>query len=146
LSIFDAMDLQNAKIIFYDGDCAFCNRSVAFVLKNDKTKSIQFASIQSEFTADLFIKMSWQKPDLSTFYFLENEQLFEKSTAAIRVSKYFSFPQSWLKVMLIIPEFIRDYAYDFIAKRRHSFSKRSLKETKNCVLLNTEDKKRFLCK
>ena len=132
------MDITEAKIVFYDGECGFCNRSVAFVLKNDKSKSILFASIRSEFTQKLFEESNWQAPDLSTFYFLENEELFEKSTAAIKVSKYFSFPQSWLGTMIVIPEFIRDFVYSFFAKRRHRISKGY------CFVPNGENVKRFL--
>ena len=48
------MGVNNVPIVLYDGDCGFCNRSVAFVVKRDKTKTIHFAAIQSEFTKDLF--------------------------------------------------------------------------------------------
>ena len=132
------MDIRNAKIVFYDGECGFCNRSVAFVLKNDKTKSILFASIQSAFAQELFIQKNWSKPNFSTFYFLENGQLFEKSTAGMKVSQYFSFPQSWLRGLIIIPRFLRDVVYDFVAIRRHRLSKGY------CFAPNEDEKKRFL--
>ena len=136
--IFELMEDGEQKIVFYDGDCGFCNRSVAFVLKNDKTNSIQFASIQSGFSKDLFLKKGWQSPDLSTFYFLEKEVLHEKSTAAIKVSKYFSFPYSILQAIIIVPKFIRNYGYDFIAKRRNNLSKGY------CVIPLEADKNRFI--
>lgn len=136
--IFELMEDSEQKIVFYDGDCGFCNRSVAFVLKNDKTKSIQFASIQSEFSEELFLKNNWQSPDLSTFYFLEKGTLYDKSTAAIRVSQYLSFPYSILQAIIIVPKFIRNYGYDFIAKRRNKLSKGY------CVIPLEADKNRFI--
>lgn len=136
--IFELMDNGDQKIVFYDGECGFCNRSVAFVLKNDKSKSIQFASIQSDFSKALFLKNNWQSPDLSTFYFLENGELFDKSTAAIKVSAYFTFPHSMLKMMFIVPRGIRDYVYDFIANRRHRISKGY------CVIPSKKDQVRFI--
>ncbi|HIP31815.1 MAG TPA: DUF393 domain-containing protein [Crocinitomicaceae bacterium] len=132
------MDVTEVKIVFYDGECGFCNRSVAFVLKNDKSESILFASIQSEFSQNLFNEKKWQEPDLSTFYFLENEQLFAKSTAAIKLSKHFSFPQSWLKGMVVVPRFIRDFVYDNVAKRRHRISKGY------CFVPSDEQRVRFI--
>ena len=58
-------------IVFYDGDCGLCNRSVAFVLKHEKSPVIHFAAIQSEFTIEIFKKNNWETPDLSTVYFYE---------------------------------------------------------------------------
>ena len=132
------MNLNNKKIIFYDGDCGLCNRSVAFVLKHEKEKTVLFAAIQSEFTKELFLTNGWQSPDLSTFYFYENGKLHSKSTAALSLSKYLKFPQSLLRAFFIVPRFIRDGVYDFIAKRRRRISKGF------CVMPTPEDRARFL--
>ena len=50
------------NFVLYDGDCGICNRSVAFVLKHEKSASIHFAPIQSDFTKELFKKMGGQSP------------------------------------------------------------------------------------
>lgn len=126
------------QIIFYDGDCGLCNRSVAYVLKHEKGKNIFFASIQSDFTKQLFQSKGWKTPDLSTVYFLENEKLFEKSTAALKVSKYLKAPKSWLIAFFIVPRFIRDAVYDFIAKRRKTIV------NEYCVMPTPEDRVRFI--
>ena len=132
------MTNSNDLIVFYDGECGFCNRTVAFVLSHDKSKSIRFASIQSEFTIGLFEQRGFEAPDLSTFYFLENGALYKKSTAALRLLKYFSFPLSLLPIFWIIPRFIRDGVYDSIAKRRKRLSKGY------CVVPAKEDSDRFI--
>ena len=126
------------QIIFYDGDCGLCNRSVAYVLKHEKEKTIFFASIQSDFTKQLFQTKGWEEPDLSTVYFLENGRLFKKSTAALKVSKFLKVPKSWMVTFFIVPKFIRDAVYDFIAKRR----KKIVKEY--CVMPTPDDRVRFL--
>ena len=95
--------MSSQKIVFYDGDCGFCNRSVNFILKNDKTKTIQFAMLQSDYTKETFIKNGWESADLSTFYFYENEILYERSTAALRLTKYFKYPQRFLVVFYGVP-------------------------------------------
>ena len=132
------MQFNKKNIIFYDGECGLCNRSVAFVLKHEKEKTILFAAIQSEFTTQFFEKNGWNSPDLSTFYFYENGTLFTKSTAALKLSKHLKFPQSWLRGFFIVPRFIRDWVYDFIAARRRRISKGF------CVLPTTEERKRFI--
>ena len=128
----------NTNIIFYDGDCGFCNRTVKYILENDKTKSLFFASIQSEYTQDLFQENNWEPLKLNTFYLLENGVLHKKSKAALKVASYFSFPLRLLKVFQIIPICIRDQVYDFIAKRRHRILKGY------CVMLSDEEKSRFM--
>ena len=129
---------SNDLIVFYDGECGFCNRTVAFVLRHDKSKRIRFASIQSDFTVNLFEQKRFKTPDLSTFYFLENGVLYKKSTAALRLLKYFLFPLSLLRAFWIIPRFIRDGIYNSIAKRRKGLSKGY------CVVPRKEDVHRFL--
>lgn len=111
------------KIVFYDGDCGFCNRSVNYVLKNDTSNSIHYASLQSEFTKNIFQEKQWSEPDLSTFYFMENGVLFEKSKAAFKVLRYFPWYLKWLQLFKIVPISIRDWVYDQVAKRRRRISK-----------------------
>ncbi|NRA10941.1 MAG: DUF393 domain-containing protein [Crocinitomicaceae bacterium] len=130
--------MSSKKIVFYDGDCGFCNRSINFIMINDKTKTILFASIQSQFTQDLFKEKGFDAPDLSTFYFFENDRLYSKSTGAKRITKYFKFPQRLLSIGWIVPRFIADLGYDFIAKRRQRLSKGY------CVVPSEEEKKRFI--
>jgi len=130
--------MEAEKVVFYDGDCGFCNHSVAFVLKRDKTKSIHFAPLQSVYCQELFEKNKWPAPNLSTFYFWENGRLFQKSTAALKVAKYFTFPYNLLQAGWIVPRFLRDWAYDQIAKRRQRLSKGF------CVMPTPEERARFL--
>ena len=132
------MQFDKKNIIFYDGDCGLCNRSVAFVLKHEKEKTILFAAIQSKFTIQFFQKNGWKSPDLSTFYFSENGTLFTKSTAALQLSKYLKSPQSWVRFFFLVPRFIRDGVYDVIAARRRRVSKGF------CIVPTPEERARFL--
>ena len=117
------MKSMQQNIVFYDGDCGFCNRSVAWVIKRDQTEQIFFASIQSEFTTNFFTKNEFDLPDLSTFYFYSNGKLYSKSTAGLKVVKHFSGLCKMLGVGVIVPRSIRDFFYDAIAKRRQKISK-----------------------
>ena len=126
------------KIIFYDGDCGFCNHSVQFVLKYRKDNDLYFSAIQSDFTTKLFEKNNWPNPDLSTVYFYENGTLHSKSDAGLRISRNLKFPISLFQYFWVIPQFLRDIVYDFIAKRRHKISKGF------CVVPEKGDRERFL--
>ena len=130
--------MEKYPVVLYDGDCGFCNRSVAFVMKNDQTEKVRFAAIQSDFTHKLFEEKGWPKPDLSTFYLVLEGELYQKSTAALKVASFFKFPARLLVAIWIIPKFIRDAGYDFIAKRRQRLSKNY------CFVPSAEQRSRFL--
>lgn len=76
--------------------------------------------------------------DLSTFYFWDTKQLNKRSTAALRVLNYLRFPFQLGKIGWIVPRFIRDGIYSFIAKRRTRLAGRF------CVIPTKEQALRFL--
>lgn len=129
---------MNGPIVFYDGDCGFCNRTVEYVLKYDSSDSILFCPIQSDFSENFFKQLGEPKPDLSTFYFYYNNRLYKKSTAALMLARFFSFPRNMLQAGWIVPRFIRDAGYNFIAKRRHRLAKGE------CFVPDESQKKRFI--
>ena len=116
------MEQETVKYVLYDGDCGFCNRSVAFILKNEKDPSIHFAPIQSDFTQELFAKNGWEAPNLSTFYFIQGDTKYERSVAAFEVLKHLKSPYRWLRMFRFLPLRLTNWAYDQVAKRRQRIS------------------------
>lgn len=125
------------NVVLYDGDCGFCNRSVAFILKHEKTASIHFAPIQSNYTKELFKKNAWTAPSLSTFYFIQDGKKYERSTAAFEVMKYLKLPYRWIRIFRFIPKRITNWMYDQVAKRRQRISNGF------CMMPTPEQKSRF---
>lgn len=133
------MTESNKNILFYDGDCPFCNRAVNFVLKHKKSKSdIYFSSLQSEI-AQNELKKRHISIKMDTLYFLTSQnKIYDKSSASILLTKLLKFPYHLLIVFYIVPKPIRDFFYNQIAKRRHRLGK------SYCVVPKEEDKKWFL--
>ncbi|MDR0802080.1 DCC1-like thiol-disulfide oxidoreductase family protein [Fluviicola sp.] len=129
---------MNKPIIFYDGDCGFCNKTVQFILNNEKNREVHFCALQSDFATEFFRNRGIAKIDLSTFYFWDTKQLNQRSTAALKVLSYLRFPYQLGKIGWIIPRFIRDGIYSFIAKRRMRLAVRF------CVLPTPDQRLRFL--
>lgn len=125
------------KIVFYDGDCGFCNRTVSYVLRNDQTKEIFFLKLQSEQSKQLFRQNKWSQPNLSTFYFFENGNLHEKSTGAFAVMRYFPWYKRGVRIFRLLPTKLTDWVYDFIAKRRSKIFK------DYCIVPSKEELARF---
>ena len=129
---------KNNYIVFYDGDCGFCNSTVQFILEHENKDQIHFTALQSDFTVDFLKENNFPATDISTLYFWSNGKLLQKSNAALEISRHLKTPYSWIYFFKIIPRFIRDFAYDFIARHR--------KKIKNdaCFLPSENQQKRFL--
>lgn len=108
--------MPSQPIILFDGVCNFCNRAVNFVIKRDRKSALKFALLQSEFTKGILINHHLSTEDLSTFLFLENNKIYTKSTAALKVCRYLKGLWSLLYGFIIVPKFIRDGIYNWIAK------------------------------
>jgi predicted DCC family thiol-disulfide oxidoreductase YuxK len=128
------------KIIFYDGDCAFCNKFVLFILKQDVKRELRFASLQSEFGQSILSKYALKLDSFETFLFLNKNILFNKSSAVLEIAKYLGGWWKTLGVFKIIPQHIRDAVYEFVAKNRHSL----VKHDTSCQLPQKEWIDRFI--
>ncbi|NVK65713.1 MAG: DUF393 domain-containing protein [Flavobacteriales bacterium] len=129
---------EQRTYVLYDGDCGFCNRSVAFILKHERDSSIYFAAIQSSFTQELFKKNGWEAPNLSTFYLIRDDIKFERSSAAFEVLKNLKAPYRWLRIFRFLPRSFTNWMYDQVAKRRQRISKGF------CVMPTPEQRERFI--
>lgn len=132
---------KDKKLILFDGICNLCNSSVLYVIKNDKKDRFRFAPIQSEFGQNLIEKygVNTEKTD-SILLYTEENGIDYKSTAALKIAYYLGFPNSLLSIFLIIPLFIRNWVYDYIAKNRYKwFGKKE-----SCMIPTPELKSKFL--
>jgi predicted DCC family thiol-disulfide oxidoreductase YuxK len=111
---------ESANIVFYDGVCGLCDRTVQFLLKHDTAQRLKFAPLQGK-TA----KQRTDLPDdLRSIAFVTNrgtaqEQLYFRSEAVLQILKQlggFWRVVSWLR---IIPRLLRDSIYNAIAQRRY---------------------------
>lgn len=132
------MSASSDKIVLYDGDCGFCNRTVAYVIKKDRTCKIKFAAIQSDFAKHYFQQRNWPKPDLSTFYYIVGKKRYEKSTAALKVAQSFNWINQLFQIGWIVPRFFRDLLYDLVARHRRKIARNY------CFFPNEAQKSRFL--
>ena len=131
---------EEIKIVFYDGGCGFCNRSVQFILRKNTTKPfIYFASLQSDFAQNFFAKHNEPLPDLSSLVFFDSNTFYYKSTGALRIGTYLKSYRVICKIGLITPRFIRDFIYDIIAKNRNRIASKL-----TCDILSEEERHRFI--
>ena len=128
------------SVILFDGYCNLCSRSVQCVLKYDRKAKFRFASLQSEYGKLLLQKHQLPTESFGSFVLVEDDKIHSKSTAALRVVKSLSGMWPVLYIFIIIPRFIRDAVYGFVARNRYKwFGKRD-----SCWLPKPEWKERFL--
>ena len=127
-------------VIFFDGVCNLCNRSVQFVIKRDRAKKFRFASLQGKTAALTLPKLNISSAEADSFILLENDKVYTRSTAALRVLRELGGLWKLFYVFIIVPPFIRDGIYNFIARKRYKwFGKRE-----ECMIPTPELKERFL--
>ena len=131
--------LVKQPILLFDGECGFCNKSVQFFLQREKGKKMHFAPLQSE--AGIALRNYFEiSENTDSLILIRNHGAYIKSCAALRLTRYMKGLWPLLGIFVIIPPFIRNFVYDFIAKRRMKWFGR----VDNCALLQKEDKDRFL--
>jgi predicted DCC family thiol-disulfide oxidoreductase YuxK len=103
----------------YDGLCAFCSRSVLFVLRHERDHLIRFVAIQSDEGRALAVRHGID-PDLpDTFLFVENGAVLGKSDGVAAVFAHLRSPWSLAAGLTVIPRPMRDWLYDRLARNRY---------------------------
>lgn len=126
------------NIVFFDGVCGFCNKSVDFLQKVDERKVLLFSPIQGEM-AKRVLPVE-RRENLDTITYFDGQELFYRTTALLKIGK--TLGGIWLVFypLIIVPAAWRDVAYDWVAKRRYRFfGKRD-----TCRMPTPEERARFL--
>ena len=134
------MEELNHPVILFDGVCNLCNSSVQFIIKHDKKSIFRFASLQSEFGKRIIEKFDLANKNIDSVMLFENNTVQLKSTAALLIAKRLSGIYSALYVFIIIPKFMRDSIYDFVALNRY----RWFGKQESCMIPKPELKKLFI--
>jgi predicted DCC family thiol-disulfide oxidoreductase YuxK len=128
------------KIVLFDGVCNFCNFWVDFAIERDKSDQFRFAPLQSSKAEDLLKNLNMTPARKESVILISGNDVYTKSTAALRICKVLNSPLKILFPLIIIPKFIRDFVYDLIAKYRYNlFGKRE-----SCRVPAEEEKNKFL--
>ena len=126
--------------MLFDGVCNLCNSSVQFILLNDRTGRLNFASLQSD-VAKEWLETHWRGSNLpDSVILIEDGNVYAKSDAALRIARHLKFPYPLLALFSLIPRALRDAIYDWIARNRYRWFGRQ----DQCMMPRPEWKSRFL--
>jgi len=123
------------KIIIFDGICNLCNKSIGLLIALDKEKQFKYTSLQGKYVKKLKIK-----EDIDSIVFYEEGALYYKSTAILKIFRSLRGIWVFTNIFYVIPRFLRDVIYDFIAKYRYKiFGRRQ-----SCCMPNKDEEELFI--
>lgn len=130
----------DAPIILFDGVCNLCNSSVSFIIRHDPRGRFRFAALQSPVGQTLLALHGLPTETLNSIVLVEAGRAFTKSTAALRIARHLSAPYPLAFIFILVPPFLRNLCYDFIARNRY----RWFGKQEACMMPTPELKARFL--
>ena len=132
--------MSGNPVILFDGVCNFCNSAINFTLKRNIKANIRFAPMQSEAGQKLLQQYNLPADDMQSFIFIENGVVYKQSTAALKVCRHLRRLWPGCYGLIIVPKFIRNGIYNWIAKNRYKW----FGIRQSCMLPTPEVKARFL--
>ncbi|MCW3073056.1 MAG: thiol-disulfide oxidoreductase family protein [Flaviaesturariibacter sp.] len=132
--------MEEHPVILFDGVCQFCNGMINFVIKQDKKGHFRFATLQSEAGQRLLQEYGLDQVGFNSFVLIQNGKAYQRSTASLKVMN--GLPWYWkeVQVLRIVPAFLRDQIYDWVARNRYKwFGKKEV-----CMVPTPDLRSRFL--
>ena len=126
--------------VFFDGVCNLCNRGVNFLISKDKKEVLKFASLQSDYAQNIIPKELLNRENLDTIIVYSDGQFYDRSNAVLKLCNILGGGFYVFLIGYLIPRFIRDGLYRFIANNRY----RWFGKTAQCRIPTVDLKDRFL--
>jgi predicted DCC family thiol-disulfide oxidoreductase YuxK len=130
-------DLSRHTIIFFDGHCNLCNKSVQFLLRHDRREVLLFSPLQGN-TSKKVLSTAAQNSD--TVVLWHNGREWLRSSAVIRTLMLLGFPWNLTAIFLPLPAPLRNLLYRFVARYRLKWFGRS----DTCWIMQEKWKSRFV--
>jgi predicted DCC family thiol-disulfide oxidoreductase YuxK len=131
---------SDKQIILFDGVCNLCNGAVNFIIDRDPKARFQFTALQSESGQQLLKKHGLPTGEMKSLVLLTDDQVYLRSTAALRIARQLSGLWPLFYASIIIPTPLRNAAYDLVAKYRYKIFGKS----ESCRYPSPDLKSRFL--
>lgn len=131
--------LPDAPVVLFDGVCNFCNGAVNFLIDRDAQQKFRFTAFQSEIGQQLLQDFGYtQMPE--SVMLVHKGKSYTSSTAVLKIAQQMSGLWRLAYVFILVPPFLRDPIYDFIARNRYKwFGKRDA-----CRIPTPDVRARFL--
>jgi predicted DCC family thiol-disulfide oxidoreductase YuxK len=127
-------------IVVFDAHCLLCSGSVQFLLRHDRARRLQFATIQSQPGRQLLQQAGIDAIEPESFVLVDGERTWTETAAVMRVADALGWPWRIAWIAWLIPYPLRDAVYRWIARNRYRwFGRRDV-----CFLPDADDAERFI--
>lgn len=133
------MSKSKAPVLFFDGDCGLCSRSVRFLMARDRSHLLYFAPLQGE-TAARRVRKELQESLSTVVYERSGGEVLVRSEAVLQA--LIDIGSRWrffARAALCLPRGLRDAIYKLIADQRKNFFL-----SNNCPLPSSDENQRIL--
>lgn len=140
------------SLVLFDGKCNLCNGAVQFIIDHERSPQLKFAPLQSDLASErltaamgaeatrALVLGATGSGDPDTIVMIEDGKAYTHSTAALRIASHLTAPWRWAFVFYLVPGFIRDVVYRWIARNRY----RWFGKTESCRVPTPELRARFV--
>lgn len=127
-------------VVLFDGVCKLCNGWAKFLIQHDRHHRVRLATVQSPEGQALLAWAGLPVDAFDTMAVIRDRHYWVRSEAFFEVTA--QLPAAWpmLRLLRIVPRWLRDWAYDRIALNRYRlFGKHEV-----CLLPTPDHQRRFL--
>ena len=121
------VDIPDAEpLVLFDGQCNLCTGAVQWIIRRDPRARLRFATRDSALGRAVLARAGFTTiPE--TMVFAHRGVVRVKSSAALAIARWLTFPWPLSSVWLVVPRPLRDIVYDWIARNRYRwFGKRDV--------------------
>lgn len=132
---------NSQPVLLFDGVCNLCNRFVQAAIRADKQRVFRYSSLQSgtgQQVTQYILQHSGSVPD--SIILTYRGEYYTRSSAVLKAAQLLGGPWRLLSIGYLLPAFLRDGIYNFVAKNRYKWFGR--KDT--CMVPTPELKALFL--
>ena len=136
--------MSHTPVLVYDGECAFCARSIRRVMARDPVGALRFAARDSNYGRAL-LERHPQLVDVDSLLWVEpehggREEIFTRFDAVLQTARYLGGVSRLAELARIVPGSLRDGTYRLIARHRHRLGHHH----DRCLVPTQAERARFL--
>ncbi len=134
-----SVSLKDKYIVFYDGECGFCNHWVQWILERDKKDKFLFSSLQSDFGQKFLNERNLPNQIFDTLYLWKPESFYlNKYQAILKIALEIGGIYSLANIGKILPDAIGNQFYNLVSRNRKKLA------ANQCFLPSAEQRKKFI--
>lgn len=106
-------------IIVFDAECVLCSANAQFVLRHDRERHFRLASMQGEAGTALYRHFGMDPANPDSLILVRDGKLLRDSDAILTIYSWLGWPWRMTAVFYLVPAFVRDPIYRWIARNRY---------------------------